>query len=40
MPRKVERVQIVLDYLDKNGDVKTSDILDFISKQNDFYEDV
>lgn len=40
MSRKVGRMQVVLDYLDKNEDAKTSDILDYISNQNDFYEGV
>ena len=37
--KKTSRYDEVLDFLDSNPGVHSSDILDFISKQDDFYED-
>ena len=37
--KKESRFDIVNKYIDENPDALTSDILDFISKQDDFYED-
>lgn len=35
---KIGRVDAILDYINKNTDATTSDILEFISNQDDFYE--
>lgn len=37
--RKVGRVSIVLDYISENKNARASDILEFISNQDDFYDD-
>ena len=37
--KKQSRVDAVNDYLDNHPDAVTSEILDFISRQDDFYED-
>ena len=37
--RRIGRVDVVLDYMNNHKDAKTSDILEFISNQDDFYED-
>ena len=37
--KKPERLNALLDYLKKNPDADSSDILEFVSDQDDFYED-
>ena len=37
--KKQSRMENVKDYIVKNPDASTSDILEFISNQADFYED-
>lgn len=37
--KKTSRYDEVLNFLDSNPGAHSSDILDFISKQDDFYED-
>ena len=37
--RKASRLEAVTEYMDNNPNSLTSDILGFISQQDDFYED-
>lgn len=37
--KKESRFKAVSEYMDNNPDALTSDILDFISNQDDFFED-
>ncbi len=37
--KKQSRVDAIADFLEKNPDVSTSDVVEFISNQPDFYED-
>ena len=37
--KKIERTNVVLMYLEVHKSVLTSDVLEFISRQDDFYED-
>ena len=37
--KKPERYRKLMDYLDQNPDAESSDILWFVSSQDDFYED-
>lgn len=38
--RKIGRVDVVLKFIDENKTANTSDVLEFISNQEDFWEDV
>ena len=37
--KKTSRLQTIKKFLDNNSDAQTSDILEYISTQDDFYED-
>jgi len=37
--RKKERLQVVLEFVKSNPSAKTSDIIEFVSNQADFFED-